>query len=257
MLMPRLIPCLLLSASRGGLVKTMRFKAPKYVGDPINAVRIFNEKEVDELMVLDIDASKEGRGPDFAMAEQLAGECFMPLCYGGGIRSFEDARTLFSLGVEKVALQSSFLEDPGILRRIADHAGDQAVVASVDVGRDWLGRHRLRVGPGVKPRSADWRTAIVEAVAHGAGEILLTSVEREGTLSGMDLDLIREASALVDVPLIANGGAGSLADVRAAVESGASAVAAGAFFVFYGPHRAVIITYPRYEEVVALWGEAA
>src|SRR4051812_39626575 len=163
MLMPRLIPCLLLSGSRGGLVKTMRFRDPKYVGDPINAVRIFNEKEVDELMVLDIDASKEGRGPDFAMAEQLASECFMPLCYGGGIRSFDDALTLFSLGVEKVALQSAFLRDPTILRKIADHAGEQAVVASVDVAKDWLGRYRLRTGPGVKPLSPDWRAAVGEA----------------------------------------------------------------------------------------------
>jgi cyclase len=257
MLMPRLIPCLLLSGSRGGLVKTMRFKQPKYVGDPINAVRIFNEKEVDELMVLDIDATKEGRGPDFDMAEQLASECFMPLCYGGGIRSFEDAKTLFSLGVEKVALQSAFIGDPAILRRIADHAGDQAVVASVDVSKDWFGRYRLRTGPGVRPPTSDWRALVRLAVANGAGEVLVTSVDREGTLSGMDLGLIREASDLVEVPLIANGGANSLDNVRAAVEAGASAVAAGAFFVFYGPHRAVLITYPRYAEVEALWAASS
>jgi cyclase len=247
MLMPRLIPCLLLSQRRGGLVKTMRFKDPKYVGDPINAVRIFNEKEVDELMVLDIDATREGRGPDFALVEQLASECFMPLCYGGGIRSFEDAKALLSLGVEKVSLQSGFLSEPTILRRIADHAGEQAVVASIDVEKDWLGRKRVRNGSG------NWPAIIQTAVGNGAGEILLTSVDREGTMSGMDLNLIREVSTLIDVPLIANGGAGSLADVRAAVEAGASAVAAGAFFVFYGPHRAVLITYPRYHEVQALW----
>lgn len=253
MLMPRLIPCLLLSSRRGGLVKTMRFKDAKYVGDPINAVRIFNEKEVDELMVLDIDASRSGQAPDFDLIDQLASECFMPLCYGGGIRSFADAKTLFALGVEKVALQSAFLADATILRRIADHAGEQAVVASIDVSRDWLGRERLRSASGVKPRSSDWRSAIRDAVANGAGEILLTSVEREGTLSGLDLALVREASELVEVPLIANGGVGSLDDVRAGVEAGASAVAAGAYFVFYGPHRAVLITYPRYEEVEALW----
>jgi cyclase len=231
----------------------MRFKQPKYVGDPINAVRIFNEKEVDELMVLDIDASREGRGPDFDMVEQLASECFMPVCYGGGIRTFEDARTLFGLGVEKVALQSAFFREPALLRRIADHAGEQAVVASIDVAKDWLGRYRPRASAGVRAPTDNWRDLVRTAVANGAGEVLITSVDREGTMSGMDLALIHEASTLVDVPVIANGGASSLDDVRAAVEAGASAVAAGAFFVFYGPHRAVLITYPRYSEVQALW----
>ena len=251
--MPRLIPCLLLSSSRGGLVKTARFKHPKYVGDPINAVRIFNEKEVDELMVLDIDAAREGRGPDLELAEQLASECFMPLCYGGGIRSFEDAKTLLSLGVEKVALQSAFFEDPSVLRRVADHAGEQAVVASIDLRKDWRGRYQVRVPANGRAPADKWQSLVRTAVANGAGEILITSVDREGTLGGMDLGLIREASSLVDVPVIANGGAASLADIRSAVEAGASAVAAGAFFVFYGPHRAVLITYPRYAELEALW----
>ena len=251
MLNPRVIPSLLLS--KGGLVKTQRFSAPKYVGDPINAVRIFNDKEVDELMVLDIDATKEGRGPDFELIEQLAGECFMPLCYGGGIRSFDDARSLFGLGVEKIAIQSAFLQDPSILRRIASHAGEQAVVASIDVEKNWLGKYKVRASAGVRPRSSDWRVLLREAVANGAGEVLITSVEREGTLKGMDLALIEEASRSIDVPLIAAGGAGSLDDIRAAVRSGANAVAAGAFFVFHGPHRAVLITYPQYEELKALW----
>lgn len=250
-----MIPCLLLSG--GGLVKTMKFRKPQYVGDPINAVRIFNAKEVDELMVLDIDATREGRGPDFEMAEQLAGECFMPLCYGGGIRSPEDARALFACGVEKVCIQSAFHRDPAIARAIADHAGEQAVVVSIDVEKDWLGRPRQRTAPGVKPRHGDWRDTLREAVAMGAGEILLNSVEREGTLGGMDLPLIREASAMVEVPLIATGGAGSLADIKAATDAGASAVAAGAFFVLHGPHRAVLITYPRYEELQQLWADAA
>jgi imidazole glycerol-phosphate synthase subunit HisF len=251
MLNPRVIPSLLIS--KGGLVKTLRFAAPKYVGDPINAVRIFNDKEVDELMVLDIDATRERRGPDFELIEQLAGECFMPLCYGGGIRSFDDARTLFGLGVEKVAIQSAFLDDPSILRRIASHAGEQAVVASIDVEKTWFGKYKARAGAGVSPRSSDWRLLLREAVANGAGEVLLTSVERDGTMKGMDLPLIEEASRSIEVPLIAAGGAGSLADISAAVGAGANAVAAGAFFVFHGPHRAVLITYPRYEELKALW----
>jgi cyclase len=252
-LRPRVIPCLLLSPSRGGLVKTRRFREPKYVGDAINAVRIFNDKEVDELMVLDIDATREGRGPDLAMIEELAGECFMPLCYGGGIRTTDEAKAIFALGVEKVALQSAFLRNPAIIREVADHAGEQAVVVSIDVEKDWLGRQRVRATRGVKPRHKDWREALTEAAAAGAGEILLTSVDREGTQSGMDIPLIEQASGMVDVPLIANGGAGSLADIQAAVKAGASAVAAGAFFVFHGPHRAVLITYPRYEELRELW----
>jgi len=255
MLIPRLIPCLLLS--NGGLVKTMRFRNPKYVGDPINAVHIFNEKEVDELMVLDIDASREGRGPDFGLVEQIADECFMPLCYGGGIRSLEDARRLFKLGVEKVALQSAVFKDPSLLRRIADHAGEQAVVASVDMARDWLGRRKVRAGGGAKAPASSWQELVKEVADNGAGEILLNCVEREGTLLGPDLDLVQEASALVNVPVIATGGIGSLDDVKAAVEAGASAVAAGAFFVFYGPHRAVLITYPRYDEIERLWALAA
>ena len=241
--------------SGGGLVKTLKFSKPKYVGDPINAVRIFNEKEADELIVLDIDASKQGRGPDFDVVEQLAGECFMPLCYGGGIRSADDARALFKIGVEKVALQSAALRDPQIIREIADFAGEQAVVVSIDVKRNWLGQPRLFSGAGIAAE-ADWRDALRQVVAFGAGEILLNAVDRDGTLGGIDKALVEEASSVVDVPLIAIGGVGSLADIRAATDAGASAVAAGAFFVFQGPHRAVLITYPRYEELSNVWSEA-
>lgn len=254
MLIHRVIPCLLLSG--GGLVKTLNFAKPKYVGDPINAVKIFNDKEVDELMVLDIDASKEGRGPDFAVIEELAGECFMPLCYGGGIRNLDDARTLFSLGVEKVALQSAVVRTPGLIREIADRAGEQAVVVSIDVKRNWRGKPVLFSAAGIDRSRTDWRDAIREAVAMGAGEILLNAVDRDGTLMGVDRELIREAATLADVPLIAIGGVGSLADIKAATDAGASAVAAGAYFVFQGPHRAVLITYPRYEQLRELWSPA-
>jgi cyclase len=250
----RVIPCLLLR--HGGLYKTHKFGAPKYVGDPINAVKIFNEKEVDELMVLDIEASKEGRGPDFALIEELAGECFMPLAYGGGIRSFEDARTLFSLGVEKVCIQTAALSRPELIGEIADHGGEQAVMVSVDVKRNWLGKPRLFSASGRDLGSGDWRDAVRRAAAAGAGEILLNAVDRDGTLSGPDLELIGEASKIVDVPLIAVGGIGSLEDIAKATQAGASAVAAGAFFVLHGPHRAVLITYPRYEELRSLWNDA-
>lgn len=250
-----MIPCLLLSG--GGLVKTRRFREPKYVGDPINAIRIFNEKEVDELMVLDIDASRARRGPDLAMIEQIAGECFMPLCYGGGVRDTADAKQLFAAGVEKICLQSAFFERPSLIREIANHAGEQAVAVSIDVVRDWRGKTRLRPPGRGRARFGDWQSALGEAAAMGAGEVMLTNSDRDGTLEGLDLDLIREGSLLLDVPLIAAGGASSLGNIRDAVAAGASAVAAGAFFVFYGPHRAVLITYPRYDELRALWQATA
>jgi cyclase len=241
--------------SKGGLVKTTRFAKPKYVGDPINAVKIFNDKEADELMVLDIDASREGRGPDFGLIEELAGECFMPLCYGGGIRSADDAHTLFKLGVEKVAIQSAAIRDFSLIRKIADRAGEQAVVVSVDVKRNWLGKRVLLNASGAPTNKLDWRDFMQKAVAAGAGEVLINSVDRDGTMAGVDTDLIREASTLTDVPTIAIGGVGSLADIRAATDAGASAVAAGAYFVFQGLHRAVLITYPSSSELRSVWGE--
>lgn len=253
MLTHRVIPCLLLSPSRGGLVKTLKFRKPQYVGDPINAVKIFNDKEVDELMVIDIDATREGRAPDFALIEELAGECFMPLCYGGGIKSAAEARALFKIGVEKVAIQSAALRDPSLLREIADSAGEQAVVASLDIKHDWRGRPQLFSASSAPLGKRDWRETLRELIAAGAGEILLNAVDRDGTMKGPDLALIREASAIAQVPLIAIGGVGSLEDIRAATGAGASAVAAGAYFVFHGPHRAVLITYPRAEALQALW----
>ena len=250
MLRHRVIPSLLIRNE--GLVKTTQFAKSSYVGDPINAVKIFNEKEVDELIVLDIDATREGRAPNFALAEELADECFMPLCWGGGIRSVEDAKTLFSLGIEKVAIRSAALENPAILRAIADRAGEQAVVASIDVKKSFFGGTHLVNGTGAKDKRS-WQEAIQAAVAHGAGEILLMSVDHDGMRSGMNLDLIREASALVDVPLIAGGGIGKTEHIKDAVDAGADAVAAGAWCVWQGPQKAVLITYPRYEELTALW----
>lgn len=250
MLKHRVIPCLLLRD--GGLVKTLRFGEPKYVGDPINAIRIFNEKEVDELMVLDITASKEARAPNFALIEQFAGECFMPLCYGGGIRTVEQARQLFALGVEKVCLQTAALEDPSLVTRIAERFGSQAVLVCADIKKNWLGKRQLYAAAQGKTLSKPWLQFVKEMVAAGAGEVVINAVDRDGTMAGMDVDVIREASTAVPVPLIALGGAGSLADIKSAVEAGASAVAAGAFFVFHGPHRAVLITYPRYQELEAL-----
>jgi cyclase len=254
MLRTRVIPCLLLQD--GGLVKTSRFSAPKYVGDPINAIRIFNDKEVDELIVLDIGASRQGKAPDYDLIEQFAGECFMPLCYGGGIRTAEQAGQLFKLGVEKVALQSAAIDDPTLLESIAGAYGTQSLVASVDIKRNWRQRPLLYRAKTRKTEHGNWLEHLQDLVDAGAGEILLNAVDRDGIMRGMDIDLIREAASAISVPLIAVGGAGSLEDIGAAARAGASAVAAGAYFVFHGPHRAVLITYPRYQELEAILGES-
>lgn len=250
MLKSRVIPCLLLRER--GLFKTLKFASPKYVGDPINAIRIFNDKEVDELMVLDIQASKERRDPNYELIEQFAGECFMPLCYGGGIHSVEQARQLFALGVEKVCLQSAVLEDVTLITRIAERFGSQSVVVSADLKKDWRGQQRLYSASKEKILKQPWLTYLKDAVSAGAGEVLLNSVNHDGLMAGMNIGSIREASAALSVPLIAIGGVGSLADIKMAIQAGASAVAAGSFFVYQGPHRAVLITYPRYLELETL-----
>ena len=238
---------------RGGLVKTRRFKDAKYVGDPVNAIRIFNEKEVDELMVLDIVASKEGMEPDYRMIGQFAGECFMPLCYGGGIRTLDQARRVFALGVEKICLQSAALDRPAVVTEIAEQFGSQSVVVSVDVKRDWLRRPGLYESRSGKTLGRDWLDFLRTAVEKGAGEVVLNAVDRDGEMGGYDVELIRQAAEAVSVPLIALGGAGTLDHLRQAVIAGASAVAAGAMFVFYGPHRAVLISYPPYSELEKLF----
>jgi cyclase len=251
MLKHRVIPCLLLRNS--GLVKTLKFANPKYVGDPINAIRIFSDKEVDELMVLDIAATKDGREPNYELIEQFAGECFMPLCYGGGIRTVEQARRLFALGVEKVCLQTAAMANLQLVTQIADCFGSQSVLVSADIKCNWMGKQQLYSSATGKLLDKPWMDFLQEAVAAGAGEIVLNSVDRDGTMSGMDLKLIRQASSALSVPLVAVGGASNIANIKAAVEAGASAVSAGALFVFHGPHRAVLITYPKYEELEALF----
>lgn len=255
MLRHRVIPALLLR--NGGLVKTTQFKDPKYVGDPINAIRIFNDKEVDELMVLDITASKEHREPNYALIEQFAGECFMPLAYGGGIRNVGQARQLFSLGVEKICLQTSAFENPSLIKELTNQFGSQSVMVSIDVKKNWLGKPKLYQSATGKLMEIAWMDKLNELISAGAGEVLLNAVDKDGTLTGPDLSLIQQASSAIDVPLIALGGVSSLADIKACVDAGASAVAAGAFFVFHGPHRAVLITYPKYHELERLFEGSA
>jgi imidazole glycerol-phosphate synthase subunit HisF len=253
MLSSRVIPCLLLQDE--GLVKTIKFANPKYVGDPINAIRIFNEKEVDELIVLDINASKSGSDPNYSLVEKVASECFMPLCYGGGIRTVQQAQQLFTLGVEKICIQTSALDDPTIITRISDKFGRQSVVISVDVKKNWFGEYKIYRSVDSENINQPWVQYLQQIADAGAGEIIVNSVDLDGTMGGMDLKLIREASSSLTLPLIAMGGAGSLADMKAAIHAGASAVSAGAFFVFQGPHRAVLITYPNYRELENLLGK--
>lgn len=245
MLATRVIPCLLLD--RGRLVKTIRFADPKYVGDPINAVRIFNDKEVDELLVLDIGATPQRRGIDFSLLGELASECFMPLAYGGGIASVTDMERLFRLGIEKVVLNSAAIELPELVREAATAFGSQSVVVAIDIKRDWLGRTRVRYCSGKKIAKVTLEQHLAAMQEAGAGELVINSIDRDGTRSGYDIDSLRLAASSVTVPVIALGGAGSLDHMReAADQAGISALAAGSLFVFHGPNRAVLIQYPGY-----------
>ncbi|QGA49111.1 AglZ/HisF2 family acetamidino modification protein [Pseudomonas brassicacearum] len=239
----RVIPCLLLKDR--GLVKTVKFKSPKYIGDPVNAIRIFNEKEVDELVLLDIEASLLGREPDYELIAEVAGECFMPICYGGGIRTLEHAQKIFSLGIEKIALNSAALADIELLRQIADQFGSQSVVCSMDCKKSLLGRYSVYSQAGMKDTKVSPIEWARKAEAAGAGEIFLNSIDRDGMMQGYDIPLIKSVVAAVDIPVIACGGAGSIADLNEPFEkAGVSAVAAGSFFVFHGKHKAVLISYP-------------
>ena len=240
----RVIPVLLLKGK--GLYKTVKFKDPKYVGDPINSVRIFNEKEVDELAFLDISATPGGRGPDFEMLEDIAGEAFMPMAYGGGITTMEQVRTIFSLGFEKVIINTAAYTNPDLVREAVSIYGAQSVVGCVDVRKTLLGRYENR------NQKVPLNQHLTALSAMGVGEILLNNVDRDGTLSGYDLALVKAVTDQVKVPVIACGGAAGIDDFEAAVrQSGASAVAAGALFVFVGPHRAVLINYPSRKDLEA------
>jgi cyclase len=244
MLRPRIIPCLLVH--EGGLVKTVRFAAPKYVGDPINAVKIFNEKEADELIVLDIDATAKSAEPNFRLIAQVAAECRMPLCYGGGVKTVEHAKKITALGVEKVALSSAAIADPRLVSLIAQEIGSQSVIVVLDVRRRsgdsgydvWThnGRHNVGRDAGELAR---------EAAELGAGEIVVNSIDNDGTGAGFDLDLALSIRRAVRLPITVLGGAGKLGDIEGLIrECGVVGAAAGSLFVFKGPYRAVLINYP-------------
>jgi cyclase len=234
-----------------GLVKTTKFKNPTYVGDPINAVKIFNDKYADELIFLDIAATETGRGPDFDKIKEIASECFMPLSYGGGVRTLEHVRKILNIGCEKVIINTFALENPDFLVQASRIFGSQSIVAAMDVKKTLFGKHEVF---SMRGRRNTGKTAVeyaktVESL--GAGEVFVNAIDRDGVMAGFDIELIKAVSFAVGIPVIACGGAGTLADLQRAVkEGGASAVAAGSMFVFHGPHRAVLINYPE-EDVLS------
>jgi len=252
-LRPRIIPCLLVQD--GGLVKTVQFNNPKYIGDPINAVKIFNEKEADELVVLDIDATAKGTEPDFKMIARLAAECRMPLCYGGGIKTAQQAKRIVGLGVEKIAVSSAVLENPQMLAETGQEIGSQSVVVVLDVRKRGLGDgYEVYTYNGRKATGKDPVAVAAEAQALGVGEILINSIDKDGMMDGYDLVLAAKIRAPTRLPMTMLGGAGSLADIAKLIEAcGIVGAAAGSLFVFKGAYKAVLINYPsqvRKEELI-------
>jgi cyclase len=256
MLRPRIIPCLLVK--NGGLVKTVRFGSPKYVGDPINAVRIFNEKEVDELVVLDIDATAQKREPDYSLIKNLAAECRMPLCYGGGVKTVEQIQTIVSLGVEKVAISSAAIDESSLVCKAAERVGSQSIVVVMDVKEAALdGGYELQTNNGSKGTGLDPAAFARKIERLGAGEVVVNSIDRDGVMKGYDLGLITRVREAINLPLTVLGGAGSLKDIADLIRSfGIIGAAAGSLFVFKGVYRAVLISYPSRAEKDALITEA-
>jgi cyclase len=248
MLRSRIIPCLLVHEK--GLVKTVEFKNPKYVGDPINAVKIFNEKEVDELIVLDIDATKEKRGPDFSLIQNLAVECRMPLCYGGGVTTVEEVKKIVSLGVEKVAISSTAIHNFPIIEKMSQAVGVQSIVVILDADRRGLsGNYELFTENGKKKTGIKIKDFLLQLNRINIGEIVINSIDRDGKMTGYDLNLIDMVREWTDVPVTALGGAGSLNDIKGLINRyKIIGAAAGSFFVFKGKYKAVLISYPTKEE---------
>ena len=251
MLKPRVIPVLLLRNQ--GLVKTIKFDKHVYVGDPINAIKIFNEKEVDELIFLDIDASKNGIEPNYSMISQIATECFMPVCYGGGIKDIETIRKILKLGIEKIAINSSALKSLDFVKNAVVTFGSSTIVVSIDVKKNLLGKHQIFDHKNKKIINNDLFEYINEMEQCGVGELLINSVDKDGTMTGYDISLIEKITKQVKIPVIACGGASSFSDFKTAINfAKASAVGAGSIFVFHGKHKAVLITYPNAEELKIL-----
>lgn len=247
MLRPRIIPSLLLQDN--GLVKTVQFKNPKYVGDPINAVKIFNEKAVDELAIFDIDATAKGLEPNYNLIERIANQSRMPLCYGGGVKTIEQAQKIFGLGIEKIALSSAVLGNPHLISQIADRVGSQSVIVVLDVKKKLFGGYEVYTHNGKKATGINPFDFAEKAQKLGAGEIIINSIDQDGMMKGYDMTLIAKIREKISLPLTVLGGAGSLQDVKQVIdEHGIIGVAAGSLFVFKGVYKAVLINYPSKEE---------
>jgi cyclase len=243
----RVIPVLLLH--KGGLVKSVKFKNHKYVGDPINAVKIFNEKEVDELILLDIDATKENRAPKISAVADIVSEAFMPIAYGGGITTIEQIKELLYNGVEKIILNKTASLQTDLITKAATQFGNQSVVVSIDYKKSFLGGNKVYTDNGSKQLSVSIIEYAKKMQEAGAGEIMLNSIERDGTYLGYDIEMLQQITKALSIPVIACGGAGNVTDFKKAKQNGASAVAAGSMFVFQRPHQAVLISYPTQNEL--------
>jgi imidazole glycerol-phosphate synthase subunit HisF len=251
MLLPRIIPSLLIHEK--GLVKSINFKDYKYVGDPINAVKIFNEKEVDEIIIIDIDVTKNETEPNYKLIEKLAYECRMPLCYGGGIKTAEQAQKIFTLGVEKIAISSIVIENPEIITEIANVVGNQSVVVVLDVKKKLFGGYEIHTHNGTKKTGIDPLKFVEKIEKLGAGEIVINSIDNDGSMKGFDLKLIDLVRNKISLPLTVLGGAGSMNDIGEVISKhGIIGVAAGSQFVFKGKYRAVLINYPTASEKLNL-----
>ncbi|PKO98512.1 MAG: imidazole glycerol phosphate synthase subunit HisF [Bacteroidetes bacterium HGW-Bacteroidetes-8] len=244
MLYPRIIPILLIH--KKGLVKTQQFREPKYVGDPINAVKIFNEKEVDEIIVIDIDASSNGDEPDYKLIENLAFECRMPLCYGGGIKTVEQAQRIFSLGVEKISVSSAAIKNASIIEQMTERVGSQSVVVVIDARKNpFNNNYEVYTHNGKKATGLNPVDFAVEMEKKGAGEIVINSIDQDGMMQGYDMNLINTIRNAISIPLTVMGGAGSLDHLGEVIKAyGIIGTAAGSLFVFKGKYRAVLINYP-------------
>jgi cyclase len=254
MLRPRIIPCLLIK--NGGLVKTVNFTDPKYVGDPINAVKIFNEKEVDELIVLDIDATVFGKEPNYTLIKNIATECRMPLCYGGGVKTIEQVEKIINLGVEKVAISSAAIQNPELISTAAARVGSQSIVVVMDVKKTGLRRrYELFTKNGLDKTGINPSEFAKKVESLGAGEVVINSIEQDGAMKGYDLDIVKEIRASISLPMTVLGGAASLDDMAGLIkEYGVIGASAGSLFVFKGKYRAVLINYPSQAEKNLLSG---
>jgi len=245
---PRVIPVLLLKGQ--GLVKTVQFSKHTYIGDPINAVRIFNDLQVDELVFVDITATKEGREVSVDLVRQLGDEAYMPFAVGGGIRSLNTISSLLRAGAEKVILNTAAAKDISLIRDAANSFGAQSIVASVDVKKNFFGKYQVWTHSGTQKLNKDLIEYVQSLAKAGAGEIMITSIDHDGMMNGYEIELIKKVSTAVDIPVVACGGASGLTDLRKAYEEGeASAVAAGSIFVYHGPRKAVLINYPTQQEI--------